>query len=91
MEDFTLVDLPTLSEVILPFLAETERQRQRAVVHCSAGIGRTGHVLAAWLVAARGMTNGQAIAAVRATGRNPQEARDPRLGALLDACRATSL
>ena len=91
VEDFTLVDLPTLSEVILPFLAETERQRQRAVVHCSAGIGRTGHVLAAWLVAARRMTNGQAIAAVRATGRNPQEARDPRLGALLDACRATSL
>ena len=88
VEDFTLIELPTLTGTVLPFLAEAERHGQRAVVHCSAGIGRTGHVLAAWLVAARGMANAEAIAAVRATGRNPQEARDPRLGALLDACRA---
>lgn len=91
VDDFTLVDLATLTGTVLPFLAEAERQGQRAVVHCSAGSARTGHVLAAWLVAARGMANDQAIAAVRAAGRNPQEARDPRLGALLDACRAIVL
>ncbi|MEH2433087.1 MAG: hypothetical protein V7K25_02320 [Nostoc sp.] len=44
------------------------------VVHCSGGIGRTGHILAAWLVSVRGLSNQAAINAVKKTGRNPYEA-----------------
>ena len=85
--DLYLADLPTLTEGILPFLLEADRQSERTVVHCSAGIGRTGHVLAAWLVAARGYTNAEAIAAVARGGRDAEESGDAALGALLDACR----
>jgi protein-tyrosine phosphatase len=85
--DLYLADLPTLTEGILPFLLEADRQGERTVVHCSAGIGRTGHVLTAWLVAARGYTNAEAIAAVARGGRDAQESGDAELGALLDACR----
>lgn len=86
--DFQLADPATLIGTILPFLFAADALGERVVVHCSGGIGRTGHVLAAWLVSARGMTNADAIAAVRRTGRNPREARNPDLDALLDACRA---
>ena len=47
---------------------------ERAVIHCWGGNGRTGHVLAAWLVAARGLSPMEAIEAVEATGRIPREA-----------------
>lgn len=70
------------------------------MVHCYGGIGRTGHVLAAWLVAQRGFSNKTAIETVRETGRNPYEAvlyatakgQNPKkvmaeLNALLDYCR----
>jgi protein-tyrosine phosphatase len=36
--------------------------------------GRTGHILAVWLVSVRGLSNQAAIAAVKRTGRNPYEA-----------------
>ena len=65
-----------------------------------SGIGRTGHVLAAWLVGSRGLSNKAAILAVRRTGRNPYEAaivaamkgRNPlkaieELNVLLNSCR----
>ncbi len=101
--DFELVDRDILIDRILPFLASANSQGSRAVVHCSGGIGRTGHVLAAWLVSGRGRSNFQAIAAVKKTGRNPYEAaiaawlkgRNPwkvaqELNALLDDCRRAS-
>ncbi|AUB42641.1 Protein-tyrosine phosphatase [Nostoc flagelliforme CCNUN1] len=98
--DFHLCDLETLTEKILPFLIEANKENEKVVVHCSGGIGRTGHVLAAWLVSVRGLSNQAAINAVKKTGRNPYEAaiaavfrgRNPltvvkELNALLNDCR----
>ncbi|MCU0546525.1 MAG: protein phosphatase [Oscillatoriaceae cyanobacterium Prado104] len=100
LADFELVDREILIDRILPFLVEADRAGDRTVVHCSGGIGRTGQVLAAWLVSGRGFSNQDAIAAVKKTGRNPHEAaifalfkgRNPwkvveELHALLDDCR----
>ncbi|MGV0024655.1 hypothetical protein [Phormidesmis priestleyi] len=44
------------------------------MVHCAGGIGRTGQVLAAWLVYGRGLTTRSSIATVKKMGRNPYEA-----------------
>ncbi|WP_310426267.1 dual specificity protein phosphatase family protein [Chamaesiphon sp. VAR_48_metabat_135_sub] len=74
IEDFSLATPEMLVDRILPFLAIADRQNQKVVVHCSGGIGRTGHILAAWLVAGRGFSSKAAIAAVQKTGRNPYEA-----------------
>lgn len=88
IRDFHLADAPTLTETILPFLAQAQQRNEKTVVHCSGGIGRTGHVLAAWLVSFRGLSNQAAMDAVRQTGRDAQESGDPGLDALLDACRS---
>ncbi|MEG4085833.1 phosphatase domain-containing putative toxin [Microcoleus sp. POL10_C6] len=98
--DFELVDRDILIDRILPFLESANSKGERVVVHCSGGIGRTGQVLAAWLVSGRGLSNKQAIAAVKKTGRNPYEAvivaclkgRNPwlvveKFNALLEDCR----
>ncbi|MBH8562127.1 dual specificity protein phosphatase family protein [Nostoc sp. CENA67] len=100
IEDFCVCDLEILTKKILPFLAQAAQQNQKVVVHCSGGIGRTGHVLVAWLVSVRGLSNKDAIAAVKRTGRNPYEAvlaavfigKNPfkvarELEALLNNCR----
>ncbi len=99
IEDFKFATLEILTLQILPFLAIATQQHEKVVVHCSGGIGRTGHVLAAWLVAGRGLSSKLAIAAVKQTGRNPYEAviaapfnsRNPwkvaaELNTLLDEC-----
>lgn len=85
--DFSLIDPYRLVNVLIPFLSHVDQSQQRVVIHCSGGIGRTGHSLAAWLVAKYGSTNQEAIAAVRSMGRNPCEAGDPQLDTLLDTCR----
>ncbi|WP_375477245.1 dual specificity protein phosphatase family protein [uncultured Nostoc sp.] len=72
--DFHLSNLETLIHKILPFLIEADKQNEKVVVHCSGGIGRTGHVLAVWLVSVRGLSNQAAINAVKRTGKNPYEA-----------------
>ncbi|MBO3464212.1 dual specificity protein phosphatase family protein [Aetokthonos hydrillicola Thurmond2011] len=100
IKDFHVCDLETLTQKILPFLITADKQNEKVVVHCSGGIGRTGHVLAAWLVSVRGFSNKDAIAAVKRTGRNPYEAviasvfflRNPfhtakELNELLNGCR----
>jgi protein-tyrosine phosphatase len=74
VEDFQLVDYEMLSHQILPFLSMADRHNEKVVVHCSGGVGRTGQVLAAWLVCGRGFSPQEAIAAVKQTGRSPYEA-----------------
>lgn len=88
--DFQLAEEVQLINQILPFLAEAEQRQKKTVVHCSGGVGRTGHILAAWLVSYRGMSNEEAIATVKRQGRNARESRDKRLDALLDRCRDAS-
>ncbi len=74
IKDFHLVAPEVLVRQILPFLAVADQQNEKVVVHCSGGVGRTGHVLAAWLVAGRGLSSELAITAVKQTGKNPYEA-----------------
>jgi protein-tyrosine phosphatase len=103
IEDFQLGELSMLTGQILPFLATADREHQKAVVHCSGGIGRTGHVLAAWLVCRSNDSNRSAISTVIKTGRNPYEAAIfgmlkgknmfasiRELNLLLDNCRWTA-
>jgi protein-tyrosine phosphatase len=72
--DHHLCSAQVLKDNILPFLRAADMNGERVVVHCWGGNGRTGHVLAAWLVAARGLSPLDAIEAVEANGRLPREA-----------------
>lgn len=73
VEDFHLCNKETLRK-ILQFLKDADNKGERVVVHCSGGLGRTGHVLAAWLVFGRGFSIKDALNAVERTGRDPYEA-----------------
>jgi protein-tyrosine phosphatase len=74
IEDFHLCSLTILTQKILPFLQDSYEKRKRVVVHCAGGSGRTGHVLAAWLVFRYGFEPSDAISTVERTGRRPREA-----------------
>jgi protein-tyrosine phosphatase len=77
IQDVTLATADQLTGEILPFLEESEQRQQKVVVHCSGGIGRTGHVLAAWLVYRYGYGTEEAVQAVRhasSANRKPREA-----------------
>jgi protein-tyrosine phosphatase len=63
-------------EKILKFLRESDDVGDRVVVHCNGGVGRTGFILAAWLVYGRGFGIEEALSAVAKTGRIPTEAAE---------------
>ena len=93
VKDYHLCEETMLKERILPFLQESQARKTPTVVHCSCGSGRTGHILAAWLVFGRGFGIEEALAAVVEMRRNPKEAIDcgnatgAQLNALLETCK----
>ncbi len=89
--DFKLSSRQNL-KCILDFLTKARDAREKVVVHCSGGSGRTGHVLACWLVRARGFEVEKALEAVEEMGRCPREAvsrnaTEEDLMELLASCR----
>lgn len=90
VKDFHLAEISALRDEILPFLADSEAKKMPVLVHCSGGLGRTGHVLAAWVVYRYGLPIEEAL---RGVGRNPREAigcgnaAEDELFDLLKACR----
>jgi len=71
--DCQLADRALLADEVLPFLDDAVAADDRVVVHCLAGIGRTGQVLAAWVAYDRGYSPERAIETVESTGRYPRE------------------
>ena len=74
VKDHHLVPESTLTEELLPFLADSRAAEEPVVVHCLAGIGRTGQALAAWLVYNRDYGPERAVETVKDQGRDPLDA-----------------
>lgn len=96
IHDYELCDLDTLQNEFLPFLKQADVDQTPVLVHCWGGSGRTGHMLAAWLVYGRGFSPEDALEAVtRVSGvrRNPREAvlngnaSEEDLKDLLESCQ----
>lgn len=93
IEDYHLCDEVKLIKTIIPFLMESDIQEKPVVVHCSGGSGRTGHILAAWLVFGRAFSISEALSSVKKIYRKPCEAvdwgnaKEEELYGLLKACQ----
>ena len=72
--DFQLCEVDMLVNTIIPFLEDSKLQSKKTVVHCAGGKGRTGHVLAAWLVYSELKSPEEAISIVSSLYREPLEA-----------------
>jgi len=59
---------------VMYFLYNAMERGEKTVVHCSAGQGRTGLVLAAWLIFHDRVSERKAIRMVEEQNRNPKEA-----------------
>jgi protein-tyrosine phosphatase len=75
IEDLTLPEMAQLQR-IMEILSDADTAGEKIVVHCMAGIGRTGVVLAGSLVYRHGMSPADAVSAVTSTDahRDPHEA-----------------
>jgi protein-tyrosine phosphatase len=76
VKDRHLCNASLLKERILPLLDKSYVNGEKIVIHCSGGSGRTGHVLAAWLVYKHKLSIDKALSAVKlpSVSRNPYEA-----------------
>lgn len=71
LADRRLIDADRFRRELLPFLVETVEADERVVVHGLSGLGRTGQVLAAWLVAYHEYRPHEAVDTVMEMGRDP--------------------
>lgn len=95
VEDVHLISHVLLKKV-LGFLQESDEKKKPVVVHCAGGLGRTGHVLSAWLVSGGGFSVTEALSTVKNTGREPGQAvtygnaTKEQLHDLLQSCQRIS-
>ncbi len=74
--DYHLATAEVLGGIILPFLQDSINKSKKTVVHCAGGIGRSGHILAAFLSCIRGYRTEDAFELTQDMGFNPFEAVD---------------
>ena len=72
--DHTLIPESMFTNEIIPFLEKSAAADEKVVVHCKAGIGRTGQGLAGWLVHAHNYSPNDAIETVSNRHRTPDDA-----------------
>ena len=76
VEDYSMPGAGAVQQV-LEALSAAEAMGQKVVVHCSAGMGRTGFMLTAWLRARHGLDLEPALELVRRHARGFDVVRHP--------------